>query len=61
MQQWEYKIVWKNYKQIEQNPESLDNPIIDKLSVEGLNELGLEGWEMVSATVKKIYFKRPLN
>ena len=54
-QEWEYKIVWKSYGQ-----ESSDGKVRNKLSTRGFDELGKEGWELVSATSKKLYFKRPV-
>ena len=52
MQKWEYKMIRKNYGQ-----ESSDCKVRNKLSTRGFNELGKEGWELVSSTSKKLYFK----
>ena len=47
MKRWEYK--------------NLSTTKVSKMDVSALNELGQDGWEMVAATLKRIYFKRPLN
>lgn len=47
MKKWEYK--------------NLSTTKVSKMDVSALNELGQDGWEMVAATLKRIYFKRPLN
>ena len=67
---WEYKIVdYSNSTSMGySNPETEEfkekhkdkDWKIEMRNIE-VNKLGQDGWEMVAATLKRIYFKRPLN